>query len=120
MRYRKLTPSGDYTYGQGTADFYVDLYAVTQAMKTRLQLFLDTFWRDLTDGVPMFQSILAQSGSEANVLAVDEIIQTRIKNTEGVLEIIYYDSAFDRDTREYRFQATVQTVYSETVISGVI
>lgn len=120
MKYRRLTESGDYSFGSADQDFVYNLEACAQAIKTRLDLLLDTFWRDLSDGLPLFQRILGASGSESNLLAVDNIIQQRIRGTQGVTDIVSYSSTFNRDTRVYQFQATVQTEWSTTVIEGSI
>lgn len=120
MRYRKLTAGGDYTFGQSNLDFYKDIDAVRQAIQTRLDLYLDSFWRDLSDGLPMYQSILAQTGSAKNLATIDQIIQARIQGTEGVSSVLSYSSTYDRNTRRYSFTATVQTDYSETVVTGTI
>lgn len=117
MRYRKLTAGGDYTFGQSNLDFYKDIDAVRQAIQTRLDLYLDTFWRDLSDGLPMFQSILGPSGSAQHLATIDQIIQARILGTEGVSSVVSYSSTYDRNTRRYSFTATVQTIYSETPIT---
>lgn len=120
MQYRKLSASGDYTFGQGSLNFYSGVEAVAQAVKTRLQLYEETFWRDLSDGVPMFQKILASPGSVAHVAAIDGIIQSRISDTEGVTALLDFSSSFDPAVRKYSFQATIQTQYSVTVVSGTI
>lgn len=118
MIYRKLTPEGDYSFGQSRANFLSDLEAVAQAVKTRLQLWKETFWRDLQDGLPLFQEILGTPGSQSNIQRIDAIIQGRILGTQGVLGLPRYSSAFDPETRAYQFTATVQTIYSTTIISG--
>ncbi len=121
LRYRKMTATGDYIFGQSNLDFYRDLDAVRQAIQTRLDLYLETFWRDLGDGLPMYQSILGQSGGTPNLTTIDEIIKTRIAGTRDVSSVVTYASSFDRNTRRYSFTATVQTVYSETVVvTGVL
>lgn len=119
MRYRKLNATGDYVFGQSNLDFYRDIDAVRQAILTRLELYLESFWRDLSDGLPMYQSILGKSGGAPNIATADQIIQARIQDTQGVTGIVNYASNFDRVTRQYSFTATVQTIYSETVVSGV-
>lgn len=122
MKYRRLTNTGDYSFGSPNQNFIYDINAVGQAIQTRLTLFLDTFWRDLSDGIPMFQRIWGTSASAANLLTVDNIIQQRIRGTEGVTELLSYTSQFNRDTRQYTFEAQVQTIYSTSVIpiSGTV
>ena len=116
MIYRKLDSVGDMVYGQGALDFLSGVDAVAQACKTRLQLYTGSFWRDTSDGIAMFQSILGKGDNEL----ADSLIQNRISGTQGVIGIVNYFSQFDRTVRSYSFQAEVQTVYSVTVISGVI
>lgn len=113
MKYRKLDDTGDYVFGQGNDDFFYDIYAVKQAIKTRMQLYLDSFWRALNDGLPMFQSILGSSGSAQNIATIDNIFSGRITGTQNVTGITFFDSDFDRNTRAYSYQAKVQTVYSD-------
>lgn len=120
MRYRRLTSAGDYTFGQGSQDFVSDIDAVAQAVYTRLNLYRETWWRDLTDGVPMFQSILGTPGSPANLANVDSILQSRINGTQGVTALTYFTSEFNPVTRQYSYTANVQTIYSTTVIQGTI
>lgn len=120
MRYRKLTSSGDYTFGLSADNFHLDLNAVVQAIKTRLQLNKESFWRDLNEGLPLFQEILGTSGSEQNLAAIDAIIQNRIKGTPDVLGIVSYSRDYDREARSYIFKAEVQTVYSVTIVAGTI
>lgn len=120
MRYRKLSPTGDYTFGSGGNDFHTEIQAVAQAVQTRLQLYKESFWRDLNAGIPMFQRILGTPGSPANIVAIDNIIQQQIKGTQGVTSIVGFDSSFNAQTRQYQFTATIQTEYSTTVISGVL
>lgn len=120
MRYRKLTATGDYTYGQGSQDFYTENEAVRQAIETRLKLYKGTFWRDLNAGLPLFQSILGSNGSEGNQQAIESILRQQILGTEGVQSIVELSSSFDPEQRQYLFTATVQTIYSTTVVTGVL
>jgi len=121
MRYRRLTPSGDYAFGQGSNDFLIDnVEAVAQAVKTRFQLFRETFWRDLSDGVPMFQEILGVPGSPENLSAINNILTQRARGTTGVVAVLDVFSEFDNDLRQYQYQCTIQTQYSVTVLSGTL
>lgn len=114
MKYRQLSDSGDYSFGHGDTDFFYDLEACVQAVKTRLQLYVDSFWRDLADGLPMYQSILNAYGSPSSLLVVDSIIRRRILGTQGVTRIVAYDSQFDPNTRKYSFSCVIDTIYTQT------
>lgn len=120
MRYRRLDSAHDYVLGQSSQDFISDLDAVAQAIYTRLNLYKGAFWRDTSDGLPLFQNILGTSGSPQNRSAIDGIIQNRIAGTQGVQTITAFSSTWDATTRKYSFEATVQTVYSTTIITGTL
>ena len=58
MRVRKLTPAGDYTFGNGLSGFYHDEpLAVGNKISERLKLFLGEWFLDSTDGTPWYQEI---------------------------------------------------------------
>lgn len=118
MKYRKIDANSDYTLGQGSNNFYYDIDAVVQLIKTRLSLRKNTFWRDINDGLPLFQQILGQGAGTESIKAIDSIYSSRIAGTQGVTSLLNYSSSFNSRTRAYGYQATVQTQYSTTVISG--
>lgn len=120
IRYRKLTSTGDYTFGFSVDNFYLDLQAVAQAIQTRLQLLKESWWRDLNDGLPLFQDILGTPASPENLAAIDGFIQQRIIDTPGVIALVSYESSFNKSTRQYSYTCVVQTQYSETEITGTI
>ena len=55
MRYRRLTATGDYVFGQGSLDYLSDADAAAQAVKTKLKLLLGEWWENTGDGLPLFQ-----------------------------------------------------------------
>lgn len=120
MKYRKLTPDGDYMFGHGMNDFYVDGQAVGQAVKTRLKLLYGEWWEDLTLGVPMFQGIIGRRGTPANVKTAELIISDAIKGTEGVVSIHALNVDYNSVTRRMSYRATIQTEYSTVDIEEVI
>lgn len=117
MKYRKLDANDDYTFGQNDGNFYYNLDACAQAVYTRMNLYLGEFWRDLNDGLPLFQRILGSYGSLSNLETIDGIMQQRILGTENVVDIFSFSSAFDREARQYSFQTKVQTSYSSQLIN---
>jgi hypothetical protein len=114
ISYRRLDSSWDYTFGDGKNNFLTDLYAVAQAIRTRLLLFQGEWWENLLDGTPMFQSILGASGSKKT--EIDRIIQKRIQETPGVLKVSALSSTFEN--REYSFIAYVDTDYGTLAVSN--
>lgn len=119
MKYRRLDENWDYVFGHGKNDYLEGREAVGQAVKSRLLLLYGEWWEDLEDGLPLFERILASSGSDANKQAVDIIFARRIGDTTGVLNVSWYDSTFDRNKRAYSFSCRVDTVYGELYVSNV-
>ncbi len=111
MRYRKLSPDGDYTFGGGQLDFYRDSPdAVAQAVKTRLLLWLGEWFLNIDDGTPYMLGILGKQSLET----ADITIQDRVLSTQGVTSIENYESSIDPNTRLLSVSFTVNTIYGPT------
>jgi len=114
MRYRKLDANGDYVFGHSQQDFLINTDAVSQAILTRLKLLLGEWWEDISDGLPLFQSILGVANTTNNKQTADILIQDRILNTQGVLNIENYSSSVDSKTRQFTVKCNVNTIYGTT------
>lgn len=113
MRYRKLSPSGDYIFGMG-ATFLVDSPAtVAQAVLTRLRLYVGEWFLDKREGLAL-DAILGY-GTQATR---DREIQERILGTPGVRSLASYSSSVEG--RAFRVTATIDTIYGTTTISEVL
>ncbi len=113
MRYRKLSPTGDYVFGGGQQDFYRDVpEAVGQACKTRLLLWLGEWFLNTESGTPYLQGILGKHSQEE----ADSTIQTRVRGTQGLVEIQNYSSELDREQRALSAQFDVDTIYGPTAV----
>ena len=114
MRYRKLSPTGDYTFGHGQADFYRDVpEAPAQAVKTRLHLQLGEWFLDSSEGTPWKTRVLGKYTGSTR----DPVIRTRILGSQGVTGIAEYSSALNRDTRGFSVNCTIDTQYGAAVVS---
>lgn len=113
MRYRRLDENNDYVFGQNNQDFVSDADAVKQAIYTRLKLLYGEWWEDTQDGFPFFEQVAGKSATPANLQAVDLLIQERIQNTEGVLQILDYVNNFNSTTRELIVYTKVNTIYGD-------
>lgn len=114
MRYRALSPSGDFVFGPGSR-FLIDSPAtVGQAVRTRLLLALGEWFLDMTEGTPYKTSILG-TGTKA---IYDQAIQERILGTQGVTSIESYASFLDED-RHLSVAATINTIYGQTTVNQV-
>ena len=117
VTYRKLDQNGDYTFGQGGANFYVNSPgAVAQWVKTRLGLIAGEFFLDTTLGTPYNSQILGAG----TVSKYDAAIQKVIRDTKGVLDIVSYSSSVDSATRKATVTATINTVFGQTTVTQVL
>lgn len=113
MRYRKLTASGDYTFGNGQLDFYRDVpEAVGQAVKTRLLLWLGEWFLNISEGTPYLQGILGKYSIET----ANTTIRTRALKTQGMVNIESFASQLDPDNRAYSAEFTINTIYGPTAV----
>lgn len=104
MKYRTLTPEGDYSFGFGNASFVTDTEAVRQAIQTKLGMFKGEFWEDLKDGLPFFEQV----AGNFNKSVADMVIRSRILDTPHVSGIQFFRSQISTD-RKYSMTATVNT-----------
>lgn len=114
MRYRSLSPSGDYVFGSGRSEFLVNSPStVGQAVKTRLALMTGEWFLNTEDGTPYATQIL---GTGTTTL-YDQAIQERILETQGVTSIKTYVSVLDRQTRNLAIDVLINTVYGEVQVT---
>lgn len=117
MRYRKLDGNGDMTFGGQQADFWRDVpQAVAQAVWTRLRLWLGEWFLDTTDGTPWLQAALGEGKRQT----IEPAVRARILGTQGCTGIEAFEFDFEPDTRTARIDATINTIYGNAVLRGVI
>lgn len=113
MRYRKLAPGGDYSFGNGQLDFYRDVpQAVGQAVQTRLLLWLGEWYLNIASGTLYMQGILGKK-SEAQANAT---IQKRVISTQGVTDYQNYESTLNANTRNLTVRFDLDTIYGPTKV----
>ncbi len=117
MIYRKLTPSGDYTFGLNAQGFYSSADAVKQAIFTSLKLFEGEWWEDQSQGFPLVQNILGVIVTPKNQQGVDAIVQKAISNVQGVQSIENFTSTFAKG--RYQFSCDVVTIYGQVGFTEV-
>jgi len=117
MRYRKLTASGDYSFGNGQLDFYRDVpEAVGQAAKTRLELWLGEWYLNILSGTLYMQGVLGKkSKAQADLTITGRVLGTTgVPKTKGIEN---YESILDVNTRVLtvvRFD--LNTIYGPTAV----
>jgi hypothetical protein len=108
MRYRKLSPTGDFTFGQQQTNFYVNQpEAPAQAVQTRLELRLGSWFLDTSDGTDWANSVL---GVRTGLLR-DPVIRNRVLTTQGITAIDNYNSVFEPNTRAFSATFGLETQY---------
>ena len=108
MRYRKLSPTGDYVFGQQQSNFWVNVPdGVAQAVSTRLRLWKGDWFLDTTEGTDWKGKILGNR----TALTRDAELQQRALNTVGVTQINGYGSSLDANTRGFRASFQLDTLY---------
>lgn len=115
MRYRKLDENGDYSFGHGPNDFYVNNpEAVGQSVLTRLKLWEGEWYLDTTVGTPYFLKILGKIPQEV----ADKAIQDVVLSTTGVTGLASYFSSYDPAKRELMVTMTVNTQFGTTEVNA--
>ena len=87
MKYRKLSESGDYTFGGNMQDFLTGPEAVAQAIRTKLLLFYYEWWEDLGQGIPMFQSFLGQPGRQKLADGLQQLVSKRVREVPEIKNV---------------------------------
>ena len=108
MRYRELSPTGDYLFGAGGQNFLVDSpEMVAQSVLTRLRLWSGEWFLDVTEGTPWMTQILGENTKSLYDLA----IQSRVLQTQGVTGIKDYSSSLEN--RVLTVTMTIDTQYGQ-------
>lgn len=116
MRYRALSPDGDFVFGQGTSEFLVNSpAAVAQAVQTRLLLIEGEWFLDVNEGTPYPTQILGTGTRDI----YDQAIQERILGTEGVLSIESYSSFYASD-RSLSVSCLINTIFGQAQVNQAI
>ena len=117
MRVRKLDSNGDFSFGSGSGDYWIDApEGVAQIVSTRLQLWQGQWYLNYPDGMPWATQVLGKYTGSLR----DPAIQNRILTTPGVSSLASYSSSLDRQTRKYTVQAAINTIYGQVKMAGPI
>lgn len=116
MRYRALTPDGDYPFGHAGVYLVDSPQAVAQAISTRLKLWAGEWFLDSEEGTPYMQHILGMGTSATRDIA----IKSHILGTQGVKQIISYKSSLDGPTRKFSVECLVDTIYGAATVNALL
>ena len=112
MRYRKLSDSGDYLFGNGQKDFLINSpEAVAQAVETTLRLFWGEWYLNTNDGTPWLQGVFGYHSQEQ----ADETLIQIILGVQAVQNLTNWSSTFDPTNRSYKsISGILFTIYGQT------
>lgn len=117
MRYRKLDANGDRIWGHSQADFWINSPdGVRQSVQTRLGLWLGQWFLNPQDGTPYQYDVLGKYTDAVR----DAVIQARVLQTFGVKAIKNYSSGLDRNTRVFKVNGNIDTIYGVTPFATFI
>src|SRR5271170_6520126 len=117
MRYRQLSPTGDYVFGQGSQNFYIDIPAtVGQLVKTELLLHQGEWFLNLAYGMPWETQVLGRNTAATR----DAAIKTLVLGMQGVTQINSYTSSLNAINRTFTVNMTITTIYSNAPIPVVV
>ena len=109
MRVRKQDNAGDMIFGGGLTSFWIDQpEAVAQAISTRLDLYLGTWFADTSQGVPWMTQVLGAGTTST----YDAVLRAEILGTPGANAMLAYNSA--KVGRALTVTAKVNTIYGPT------
>jgi hypothetical protein len=113
MRVRKLSPTGDFTFGSSQLNFLVNTpAAVGQIVKTSLLLWLGEWYLDTSVGMPWIQGVLGKH----NLATADLTVQDYILGVPGVTDISVYTSVGEQPQRVYLANCSIDTQYGKTQV----
>lgn len=111
MTVRKLSATGDFTFGQSQLNFMSNTpETVAQVVMTSLDLWLGEWYLDVTLGMPWIQGVLGKN----NQATADITVQDYILGVQGVTDIAKYASIDNQSIRKYSAACTIDTLYGPT------
>lgn len=87
--------------------FVSNIEQIAQNLNIRLRFFLSEWYLDTLAGIPYYQYIFIKN---PNQIQVDSFLQNEISQTEGVIDITSYSSAYDGAKREYSVNFSASTL----------
>lgn len=75
-------------------------------------LLLGEWWENRKDGTPLFEKALGQRLKiDESPDEIDLIFSERINGTQGVSDITKLESSIDAESRAYKADITIKTIY---------
>ena len=106
MRVRITDNNGDWTFGQGQLNYATKQKAIEYDIVQKIREWFQDCFFALQNGIPW--SIRLGSHNQKELL--DDDLKEIIRNADGVLEILSFESIVNE--RRYRAQTSIYTIYS--------
>jgi hypothetical protein len=111
MTVRKLSPTGDFTFGNSQLNFLSDSpEAVAQVVQTSFLLWLGEWFLDVTAGMPWIQGVLGKH----NQATADVTVQDYLLGVPDVTNIESFTSVTNENRRLYTASARINTTFGPT------
>lgn len=115
---RRLDANYEPVYGQGQLAFLTDLDAVAQIILTTVRLLEGEWWEDVTQGTPLFQTILGTTAGQKALQASSAALQARIESVPFVTSLSNVSASFSKTDRTFSFSCLVQTQFGTLQVSN--
>lgn len=115
MKYRRLDSNGDYVFGNNELDYISGKEAIAQAIQTKIKLYYQEWWENISIGIPMFQSIVGKVANQNLKMTASLLLIDRIKEVEGVISVKNIQVTVDN--RVISFEIEVETSYGDVDIN---
>lgn len=113
MTVRKISPTGDFTFGQSGLNLLSNTPAtVAQVVQSSMLLWLGEWYLDLSAGMPWIQGVLGKH----NQKTADVTVQDEILSVQGVTDIQTFTSIAQAGPRNYLATARIDTLYGATEV----
>jgi hypothetical protein len=112
---RMLDQNSDPIRGHGLNDYATDINAVGICIAERLQFLTGGWWENLSDGTPLFQSLLGQA---TTMQAVALVLRQRILGSPYVTGIQSMQVVYNPTGRTFTFTASVQTQFGTIFVTN--
>lgn len=120
MIYRKLDANGDYVFGNNKLDYIDGKEAVAQAIKTKICLFYQEWWENLSLGIPMFQSIIGKVADSNEQMTITLLVTQRITEISEVTTVKNVEINYNNDVRTISLSLNVDTIYGEVKTEVIV
>lgn len=107
---RRLSPTGDMTFGLGLSNFAEASEACAQNVSTRLKLILAEWFLDISAGVPYVEQVFNETSSQQ---LVESVLKKTILETTDVQSINSFSMVLDHRTRVAEINVALTTVYND-------